>query len=643
MIKITPGHLALLNQVLTPSEAAASTGTLVIGADNLLAEPTLPWQRHAPGVRLLNEYGPTETVVGCSLYELPAGKHAGGRIPIGRPISNLTMFVLDAGLGPVPVGFPGELCIGGVGVARGYLGRPALTAEKFVPDPFSPAQGARLYRTGDRARFLADGNLEFLGRIDFQVKIRGYRVEVGEVEAVLAAHPAVRDALVAAREDVPGERRLVAYVVADEGTTPAELRAALGEKLPDYMVPSAFVFLGELPVGSTGKVDRKALPAPTAGAREGDGYAAPETAAERALAEVWEEVLEVVPVGVDDDFFALGGHSMLAVRLMSRLRRRLGAEIPLSALFERPTIRGLAALVESGAERPAWSPLVPIQPAGDRVPLFFVHPIGGQVLGFADLARALGPDQPFYGLQAPDLTRAGDQETTLEEMAASYVAAIRALRPTGPYLLGGWSFGGMVAFEMAQQLARAGEEVPLVAILDTTSPGNAREMLAEDEAEVLATLAHEEALKGGRVLELTVEELRPLPCEARVERTLGALRRSGVAADVEVEWVLRLLAGHRARNEAMARYAARVYPGRIALFRPGEALPGLESQLEWTAPEGWRPYTAEPLVVETIPGHHATFTRGPQAAALAERLRAAVDDALSAGRDGPMAAARPTT
>ncbi|HEX6038685.1 non-ribosomal peptide synthetase, partial [Longimicrobium sp.] len=261
MIKITPTHLSLLNQVLSPEDARGSAGTLVIGADNLMAEPTLFWREHAPGVRLLNEYGPTETVVGCSLYEVPADRPVEGRIPFGKPIRNLTHYVLDARMQPVAVGVAGELYIGGVGVARGYLGRPGLTAEKFVPDPFASAPGARFYRTGDRVRWLADGNLEFLGRIDFQVKVRGYRIELGEIEARLKDHPGVRHAAVLVREDVPGDPRLVAYWVG-EGADVEGLRAHLGERLPGYMVPSAYVRLEQLPLGRTGKLDRKALPAP---------------------------------------------------------------------------------------------------------------------------------------------------------------------------------------------------------------------------------------------------------------------------------------------------------------------------------------------------------------------------------------------
>ncbi len=631
MIKITPTHLALLNEALAPGEAAASTATLVIGADNLLAEPTRFWREHAPGVRLLNEYGPTETVVGCSLYEIPADGRQAGRVPIGRPIQNLTMYVLDAHMRPLPPGVPGELYIGGVGVARGYLGRPALSAEKFVPDPFAAAPGARLYRTGDRARFLGDGNIEFLGRMDFQVKIRGYRIETGEVESVLMAHPGVGDALVMAREDVPGETRLVAYVVPRvDGATADALREALRRTLPEYMVPAAFVFLDALPAGSTGKVDRKLLPAPAAEVREAGARALPATDAERALVEIWEEVLGVSPVGVDDDFFALGGHSMLAVRLMTHVRRRLDAELPLSALFERPTVRRLAQLLDEADGSAAWSPLVAIQPEGGRIPLFFVHPIGGQVLCYADVARELGPDQPFYGLQAPDLALAGDEPESIEAMAAAYVEAIRAVWERGPYLLGGWSFGGLVAFEMAQQLTRAGERVALVALLDTVAPDAMAEVAAVEEHTVLASLAHEQALNAGAKLTLTAAELQPLDREARVTRTLDALRQAGVlAAEVDVQWVHRLLGGHRARREAMARYTAGVYPGQIALFHPSEHLSGFESRRDWSDPTGWRPYTSEPLLVHGIPGHHSTMAFGPNAAVLAKRLHAAIDDALS--------------
>jgi acyl-coenzyme A synthetase/AMP-(fatty) acid ligase len=349
MIKITPTHLSLLNQVLAPEHAARAAGTLVIGADNLMAEPTRFWREHAPSVRLLNEYGPTETVVGCSLYELPADRPAEGRIPFGKPIQNLTHYVLDARMQPVPVGVAGELYIGGVGVARGYLGRPGLTAEKFVPDPFAPEPGARFYRTGDRVRWLPDGNLEFLGRIDFQVKVRGYRIELGEIEERLKDHPAVRHAAVLIREDTPGDTRLVAYWVGDGPADVETLRAHLGERLPAYMVPAAYVRLDELPLGRTGKLDRKALPAPEADAYSTRDYEPPVGETETALAEIWAEVLGIDRVGRRDNFFELGGHSLLAVTLLDRMRER-GLHAEVRALFLSPVFADFAASTDEVVE-----------------------------------------------------------------------------------------------------------------------------------------------------------------------------------------------------------------------------------------------------------------------------------------------------
>jgi amino acid adenylation domain-containing protein len=371
LIKITPTHLSLLTPLLTPEEAAACARTLVIGADFLPAEPTVWWQDNVPGVRLMNEYGPTETVVGCSAYILPNGVHRAGPVPVGGPIQNLTFFVLDAHLQPVPVGLPGELYIGGAGVARGYLGRPGLSAEKFVPDPFAKP-GARMYRTGDRARWLEGGNLLILGRSDNQVKIRGYRVELGEIEAALRRHPDVSGAIVVAREDRPGDRRLVAYVVADaEAAGRAELREHLRRTLPEYMVPSAFVRLDAFPQTPTGKLDHRALPAPEGDAYARGAYEAPQGETEEALAEVWSELLGVERVGRRDNFFELGGHSLLAVQVISRIRQVLGVEVVLGELFARPVLAELArGLKEAG--QAALPPIEPVE-RGDRLPLSFAQ------------------------------------------------------------------------------------------------------------------------------------------------------------------------------------------------------------------------------------------------------------------------------
>ncbi|HEX8320473.1 non-ribosomal peptide synthetase/type I polyketide synthase [Longimicrobium sp.] len=342
LVKITPVHLSLLTPLLTAEQARAAAHTLVIGADFLSAEPTVFWQENAPGVRLMNEYGPTETVVGCSAYTLPPGRHRNGPVPVGGPIHNLKFYVLDADLRPVPVGVPGELHVGGAGVARGYHGRPALSAEKFVPDPFAGA-GARMYRTGDRARWLDGGNLMILGRTDRQVKLRGHRVELGEVEGVLLRHPSVTGCVAMVREDEPGDRRLVAYVA---GVVDAdELRAHVGRTLPGHMVPSAFVVLDQLPRSATGKLDPRSFPAPDY-AREPREYQAPRTPVEEVLAGIWSEVLQVDRVGTDDGFFALGGHSLLAMRLAGRVQATFGVELPIHAVFSATSLEAMAAGIE---------------------------------------------------------------------------------------------------------------------------------------------------------------------------------------------------------------------------------------------------------------------------------------------------------
>ncbi|HEY0605954.1 MAG TPA: amino acid adenylation domain-containing protein, partial [Herpetosiphonaceae bacterium] len=344
MIKITPSQLEVLTQQLPETDMTTAVRTLVIGAEALRGEVLAYWQRYAPQTVLLNEYGPTETVVGCSIYRVEQAIR--GAVPIGLPIANTTFYVLDRQLRPVPVGVPGELYIGGDGVAWGYHNRPELTAERFVPDPFSDTPGARLYKTGDLVISLEDraGNIEFLGRRDDQVKIRGYRVEPGEIEVVLAQHAGVREVVVLAREDVPGDRRLVAYVVpqAREEITASELRSYLHAQLPEYMVPAAFVLLDAIPLAPHGKVDRKALPAPdTARPELGDAFVAPQTPAEMVVAQVWAEAIGIEQVGVHDNFFQLGGHSLQASRIIVQLRQIFQVHLPLRSLFEQPTVNGL--------------------------------------------------------------------------------------------------------------------------------------------------------------------------------------------------------------------------------------------------------------------------------------------------------------
>ena len=417
------------------------------------------------GVELWNMYGPTETTIWSTLSRVEPG----AQITIGRPLRNTSLYVLDQELEPVPIGVPGELCIGGQGLARGYLNRAELTAERFVENPVVP--GTRIYRTGDQVRYRADGTVEFFGRLDHQVKVRGFRIELGEIETLLTRHPSISEAVAVAREDRPGDARLVAYYVSAGDAIPSsELRALARGALPPYMIPSAFVRLDAFPLTPNGKIDRKALPAPARDRPQERAYIGPRTPLERSLVDIWEEVLDIHPIGVRDDFFSLGATSIVAAQLFARIEQTLGEQLPLAPIFRAPTIEQLAELIEQGEPDQDWTSLVPIQPYGSEPPFFCVHGGAGTVLHLQPLARALGPEQPFYGLQARGLYGHQAPLTTVEAMAAHYLRELRDVQAKGPYYLGGYCFGGIVAFEMAQQLLAGGEDVALLAMFNSPSP-----------------------------------------------------------------------------------------------------------------------------------------------------------------------------
>ncbi|HEV2150062.1 MAG TPA: amino acid adenylation domain-containing protein [Longimicrobiaceae bacterium] len=644
LIKITPIHLGLLNSMLAPGDLPAAAHTLVVGADFLSAEPTVPWQEHAPGVRLMNEYGPTETVVGCSAYVLPAGKHRAGPVPVGRPIQNITFHVLDAHLEPVPVGLPGELYIGGAGVARGYLGRPELSAEKFVPDPFADP-GARMYRSGDRARWLADGNLLILGRTDAQVKIRGYRVELGEVEAVLRQRPEVRECVAVVREDRPGDRRLVAYVVADASAAdPAELREHLRRSVPEYMVPSAIVVLDSLPQTATGKLDRKVLPAPKYPGADLE-FDEPESYVEVQLIQLWEELLGVQGIGARQSFFDLGGNSFLALRLFAQVNRRFHCDLPVATLFAGATVRQMAhaILEQRSATAAPPSSLVPLQPNGDLPPLFVIHSSDRNVMGYVNLVRHLGAEQPVYGLRdvGEDLAR------PITRIAAEHVAAVRSLQPRGPYYLAGWSFGGFVAYEMAVQLEREGETVAFVGLLDTMSTALAQEWPWQGDADLTSTLAHEIAEQTRRPFTLRPEDLQGLEPDEQVRRAVEALREQGAVPSGFEAAVLRdACRTVRDRNRSYAGYVPGRFSGTLTLFRASCLSPRHE---EFFAPLGdddrqtlgWSRHADAPVEVHPVPGTHATVAAEPHVRVLARHVRESLSAARERAARQPSTAVRP--
>jgi amino acid adenylation domain-containing protein len=577
---------------------------LIVGGEACPVELARVW---ASGRRLWNAYGPTEASVAATIHLYDGGD----RLPIGRPIPRMEAHVLDARDHPVPAGVAGQLCLGGPGLARGYLDRPDRTAESFLPHPFAPSPGARLYRTGDLALRRPDGTLEFLGRLDHQVKIRGFRIELGEIEAALASLPEVREVVVIAREDQPGDRRLVAYVTGD--APPDALRSSLSERLPAHMVPATFVVLPAFPLTPNGKVDRKALPAP---GRPGSGesFVAPRTSVEELLAAIWSDVLGLERVGATDDFFALGGHSLLAVRLTARIERDFGVPLPLSALFEAPTVEHLARLVQGAPVR--RSALVRLHPGGPGRPLFLIHPAGGDVFDYAPLARRLGDDRPVYGIQA--VFNADVPEPRLEDLAAEYLAVIREVQPEGPWLLGGWSSGAILAYEIARQIEAAGEPPALLALFDPPPPpdGHAEGL---DDTGLLVGFAS----LGGLTLQQDRLQtlLAGLDLETGLDRLLELAREEGVLPPgVDKPWVRERFALFRRSLTALHHYRPRPYGGPVLFLRAADSQPPGETDL--TA--GWsRLATIEAHLVPDA--NHKNLLYPPALDLVLDLLRPALD------------------
>jgi amino acid adenylation domain-containing protein len=418
-------------------------------------------------LELWNMYGPTETTIWSTTRPVTT---VGEPLTIGRPIANTTLFVLDEDLRPVEVGTAGELHIGGAGLARGYRGRPDLTAERFLPSPFAEGTGERIYKTGDLVRYRDNGEVEYLGRLDHQVKIRGFRIELGEIETVLSRHPAVREAVAVAREDHPGDPRIVAYVRQDDSASAPDLREHVGRSLPAYMIPSAVVSLDRFPLTPNGKIDRKALPAPVYARSEAQELVPPRTRTEKRLATIWQEELGVDRVGIHDDFFDLGATSVAAAHVIARIQRTLAKDLALTPIFEARTIEQLARLIDSGDTGARWTSLVPMQTSGTREPIFCVHGGAGTIVHLDPLARRLADERPFYGLQSQGLYGGAPPLETVDEMATHYLAEIRSVQPHGPYYLAGYCFGTIAAFEMAQRLVAEGEEVALLAMFNGPSP-----------------------------------------------------------------------------------------------------------------------------------------------------------------------------
>jgi amino acid adenylation domain-containing protein len=571
--------------------------TLLIGGDRLRQLP------YPSSLSIINNYGPTETTVVATSGPICTKDSI---VTIGRPIANTRIYILDGYGEPVPIGVDGEIYIGGVGVARGYLNRPELTAERFLADRFSAEPGARMYRSGDRGRYLADGNIEFLGRSDFQVKIRGFRIELGEIEAQLTEHPAVREAVVVAREDEAGDQRLVAYytVKSDAGVVEVEaLRRYLAAVLPDYMVPSAYVKLTGLPLTANGKLDRQALPAPDGTAYAARGYAAPVGELETRLAGIWSEVLGLERVGRHDNFFELGGHSLLAVSVAARVERIFGKPLPLAALFQAPKLEQLARILceKDGSARSSLSvPLVPLQSNGSRSPFFCVHGYG-----LINARQYVIQGQPLYALIAHGLD-GRRAPATIHEMASDYLREIRTIQPSGPYFLGGFSAGGLIAFEMAQQLSVGGRKVALLILFDPSEPETQDFTGPGDSSRCTTKLDVIPSFFSRHLSNLRRFNLKG-KCEYLLDRIHGSVRKVEIwfflRTSGRIPSHLRRLYAFNVARKIVQEYRPQTYPGRVVIFKTGEW------SSDWRS--AWESLAADGLEVYKISGKHTEIFDDP--------------------------------
>jgi amino acid adenylation domain-containing protein len=615
-VTLPPAVLAVL-----PSENLPALETIISAGETCSQEIVKRWAKNR---RFFNAYGPTEATVWSTVAEI---KDVSGHPVIGQAIANTQVYLLDSHLQPVPIGIPGELYIGGEGLARGYLNRPELTAEKFIPHPFGDL-AQRLYKTGDLARYRPDGNLEFLGRLDEQVKIRGFRIELGEIESFLHQHPAIREAVVVATEDTSQNQQLVAYVVPHPELTPTifELRNFLKAKLPEYMIPSVFVFLDSLPLTPNGKVDRRLLPAPSNAINP--TFVAPRTVTESKLAAIWAEVLNREPVGIHDNFFEIGGDSLLAVRLVEKIHQQL-QPLPLSTLFLHPTIAGLANTLEPKTETLSWSPLVAIQPTGSKPPFFCVHPIFGVVFPYYELARHLGTDKPFYGLQSLGLDSQHPPLTSLEDIASHYIQALRVVQPKSPYFLGGWSFGGLVAFEMAQQLLKSGEEVAFLGLLDTQAPISPNQPSFCDSLKFLLTtvsryiwpfffdyLSLLTATDKPQIESTPKHSWHSLLGQAAIANFLPQESKQRILSELTIRPILRVF---QANSQATLSYVPQVYPGKLTLFRTRQ-----QPNSHPDSTLGWSDLTNSDVDVHLVPGNHLNMLRKPHVQILSEQINQAI-------------------
>ena len=553
-------------------------------------------------------------------------------VGVGRPLRNLRIYVVDEWGRLCGVGMRGEVCVAGVGVGRGYLGEAGRSAAVFVPDEYSGEAGGRMYRTGDVGSWGVGGELELHGRQDQQVKLRGHRIELGEIEIFLERHPEVGRAVVLLHEDRKRGKRLVAYVVPVAGKTPTadSLHNFLLTQLPDYMIPANYYLLDSFPLTRQGKIDRRAFSEPEIPVEnEGYVYVAPRDIGESKLVEIWQEVLGQPRIGVTDDYFDLGGHSILAVSLMAKIEREFGKRIPLAQLFKNPTIEKLAVALRGESSHAQWEELVEIRHTGTQPPLFLMPGAGGNVIYFHPLANRLSDDLPVYALQAIGLDGVTPPLTRIEDIAARNVRAIRSIAPGGPFYLAGHSFGGVVAFEMSQIIRRQGLEVGMLAIFDTPAPVSMENFSYPvwDDAQWLMAIASEIGTFLGEGINISHEELANLDPEAQLTKLAEKIGAKAPWADGTDPARLRAyLNVYKANFKTRYQPPPEIFPVPVLLFKSSEAHPqdikpdagvaALKQDTAW----GWNDFSAPPVTVIDVPGTHLSMLLEPHVAVLAGEL-----------------------
>ncbi|MDM9379463.1 amino acid adenylation domain-containing protein [Chlorogloeopsis sp. ULAP01] len=578
--------------------------------------------------KLINLYGSSEVSANATYYDTSLLSEIANIVPIGCPIDNTQICILNRHLQLTPIGVYGEIYIAGDGLAKGYLNRLELTQERFIDHPY--ISGKKLYKTGDIGRYLPDGNIEYFGRRDEQVKIRGFRVELSEIAAAITQHPDVEDAVVIASNDTQENPRLIAYVVTDKLDIATQLLPVLQQKLPNYMLPSAFIVLDKLPLTPNGKIDKCSLPNnEVIRAKTHQSFVAPRNFTELSLVKLWENLLNVNPIGVTDNFFDLGGHSFLAVRLMAQIHDRFDHNLPLSTLFENPTIEKLAIIVSQPSRQSSHSPLVAINSTGSKTPFFCIHGAGGGISHYFNLSRRLGEDYQFYALE-DSLEQDKPKILTVEETATRYLQEIQKVQPNGPYLLGGHCYGGVLAFEIAQQLQKQGQTVSLLVIIDAIISETPIESTDDDDAKFLLRIA--ESIKTDNNIDFSVPfaELRNLSLTEQLH--LINQKANFLFSDTEINDFLRHYQLFKAHVQAMRNYVPEVYSDQITLFRANEAILHDFENPEWNTDDpflGWGKFAHQPIQMIEIPGDHFSIFIEPYIQELARNLRVHIDHAVN--------------